>query len=430
MKTVEELMTKDVVWISPSAPIKSAVMLMKAKGIGALPVVDDEQFVIGLLTQEHVLGEPGDRTVENAMERQFPSIDSSATVQEAAELMTRQNASHLVVLHNERLAGIVARSDIMPELGKTFDPLTGLPWADSLREWATAALKRGAEIAVIFFDLDGFGEFNKIHGHVVGDRVLKQIAEIFKRNIDPKLDFVCRYGGDEFAIVSVRRADEARSLATIIQERIASTKVEGLEETVSSTFGMSGGRRTREREDIHYAATIDNLITRASKDCTARKAHRAVGIEKAPEPQPLVEASIPRIPRFKIRTINILMTGTRVQMGIKLESGKTEYTAERSTYTSELKTLLRTVAEATAEAVSKALASEHGLVVEELYLQSTESGDEIVTVVVSYVTPSIVHKHVGSALVRRGDRYRAAVAATLDAVNRTIETAPPAESQE
>lgn len=429
MKTVEELMTKDVVWISPSAPIKSAVMLMKARGIGALPVVDDEQFVIGLLTQEHVLGEPEDQIVENVMERQFPSIDPSATVQEAAELMTRQNASHLVVLENERLAGIVARSDIMPELGKTFDPLTGLPWTDSLREWATAALKRGAEIAVIFFDLDGFGEFNKIHGHVVGDRVLKQIAEIFKRNIDPKLDFVCRYGGDEFAIVSVRRADEARSLATIIQERIASTKVEGLEETVSSTFGMSGGRRTREREDIHYAATIDNLITRASKDCTARKARRVAGVEKAPEPQPF-EAPAPRIPRFRIKTINISMTGTQVQMGVKLESGRTEYTAERSTYTSELKTLLRAVADATAEAVSKALASEHGLVLEELYLQSTESGDEIVTVVVSYVTPSMVEKHVGSALVRRGDRYRAAVAATLDAVNRTIETAPPAESQE
>ncbi|MDH7602603.1 MAG: GGDEF domain-containing protein [Armatimonadota bacterium] len=426
MKTVADLMTKDVIWVSPTAPVKSAVMLMKGHGIGALPVVDADQAVVGLVNQEHLLGEPSDVRIAEVMQRDFPSIDPGATVQEAAELMSARGASHLVVLDEGRLAGILARSDILPELGKSFDPLTGLPWSDSLREWATAALKRGAEIAVIFFDLDGFGQFNKTHGHVVGDQVLREIAEVIRKGTDPELDFVCRYGGDEFAIVSLRRADEARALALVIQERISSTRIPGLTETVSATFGMSGGRRTREREDIHYAATIDNLITRASKDCTARKARVSVGEAQPAEPE-VARPTAAKPARFRIRAINISMTGTQAQVAVKLLSGKTEYTAERSAYASDIRTVLRTIAEASAAAVSNALAEDHGFVVEELYVQSTESGDEIVTVVASYVTPGTVTKHVGSALVRRGDRHWAAAAATLDAVNRIVEIAPQAE---
>ncbi len=426
MKTVAELMTKDVIWVSPTAPVKSAVMLMKRHGIGALPVLDADQAVVGLVSQEHLLGEPLDLRIAEVMQRDFPAIDPGATVQEAAELMSRTGASHLIVLDDGRLVGILARSDILPELGKTFDPLTGLPWSDSLREWATAALKSGAEIAVIFFDLDGFGQFNKTYGHVVGDRVLQEIAEVIRRGTDPKLDFVCRYGGDEFAIASLRRADEARALAAIIQERIASTRVGELTETVSATFGMSGGRRTREREDIHYAATIDNLITRASKDCTARKA-RVAAEPREPADLELARAAVARVDRFRIKAINMSMTGTQVQIAVKLSSGKSEHTAERSAYASDVRTVLRTISEACAAAVSEALAEEHGFVVDELYVQLTESGDEIVTVVASYVTPGAVTKHVGSALVRRGDRHWAAAAATLDAVNRILEIAPRAE---
>jgi diguanylate cyclase (GGDEF)-like protein len=425
MKTVAELMTKDVIWISPTAPVKSAVMLMKGHRIGALPVLDADQSVVGLVTQELVLGEPSNLPVSEVMQRDFPSIEPTGTIHEAAELMSSTGATHLVVLEDGRLAGILARSDILPELGKTFDPLTGLPWADSLREWAIAALKRGDEIAVIFFDLDKFGDFNKNHGHVVGDQVLKAVAETIRKSTDPELDFVCRYGGDEFAIVSIRRAEEARALAAIIQERIASTKTEELTEPISATFGMSGGRRTREREDIHYAATVDNLITRASKDCMARKARPSVETEKPVEPE-RTEAPAARPTRFRIRSIDISMSGTEVRIGIKLAAGSSELTGERSTYASDIRTLLRTVAEASAAAVSEALPSEHGLVLEELYLHSTESGDEVVTVVVSYVSPAAVLKHAGSALVKRGDRHRAAVAATLDAINRIIEIAPRA----
>ncbi len=67
--------------------------------------------------------------------------------------MKRTGASYLLVLKDDRLAGILSRGDLLPELGKNFDPLTSLPWSDAFRAWATAALKRGAEISVVLFDI-------------------------------------------------------------------------------------------------------------------------------------------------------------------------------------------------------------------------------------------------------------------------------------
>ena len=40
---------------------------------------------------------------------------------------------------------------------------------------------------------------------------------------------------------------------------------------VTASFGLYGGKRTEEREDVHYNATLDNLINLASKACTTAK---------------------------------------------------------------------------------------------------------------------------------------------------------------
>ncbi|MCE5199318.1 GGDEF domain-containing protein, partial [bacterium] len=273
MKTIRDLMTADVVWLSPTARVKSAVLLMKGHNIGALPVVNGEG-VVGLITLLNLLGEPQDAAIEEVMSRDFITIEPDTPIYDAADVMSETGAGHLVVMEDGQLVGIVSHGDLMPELGRTYDPLTDLPWSDSFREWSMNALKRGTEISLILFDLNRFGQFNKKYGHVVGDNVIKQVASVLKKGVDPDLDFLCRYGGDEFGIVTERHADEAIALADILQQRISEIEVPDLPEGVSATYGMAGGRRTKEREDVHYASTIDNLITRASKNCTANKPHR------------------------------------------------------------------------------------------------------------------------------------------------------------
>lgn len=443
MKTVREIMTTDVVWISASARVKTAARLMKSNDMGALPVMQGSDEVPGLVTYLNVLGEPEDTAVADVMMRDYVNIDPDMTVYDAARVMVDNKTGYLIVMEEGRLVGIVSHGDLMPELGKTFDPLTGLPWSDTFRDWAMDALKRGMEISILFFDLDKFGVFNKEYGHVVGDNVLKQVADVIVKGIDPDVDLACRYGGDEFVIVSLRHADDAIKLGDFLKEGISRVKIPDLPGGVSASFGLSGGRRTKEREDVHYAATIDDLVTRASKNCTASKPHRA---EPAPQTaasqpaqqQPLIpehaNASFTpvqgQVSRLKIQSISFTTAGAEATIGITLSHEEHEYTREVSGYVIEGKNILRLVAEATAGAVCKALAPGHGIVIDEVLIQSGTKDEQIVTVVAVFITPRFSTRAAGSAVVKRGDQFRAAAAALLAAVNRQYEIAPKSESVE
>lgn len=70
--------------------------------------------------------------------------------------------------------------------------------------------------ALILIDVDEFKHYNDTYGHAVGDEILKKVASLLKgtfRNID----YVCRIGGDEFAVVMV---DVTGNLRHTIEEKI------------------------------------------------------------------------------------------------------------------------------------------------------------------------------------------------------------------
>src|SRR3954447_10018264 len=82
------------------------------------------------------------------------------------------------------------------------DPLTGLGNRRAFDEVLTAEIARarraGSPLMLLLGDLDRFKEMNDRHGHLAGDRVLKQVAAVFRDTI--RLHDRCfRWGGDEFA---------------------------------------------------------------------------------------------------------------------------------------------------------------------------------------------------------------------------------------
>ena len=63
------------------------------------------------------------------------------------------------------------------------------------------AIDEGSDLSLIFFDLDHFKQVNDTHGHLVGSRVLKEVALIINEVFLDSDAASARYGGDEFVIL-------------------------------------------------------------------------------------------------------------------------------------------------------------------------------------------------------------------------------------
>jgi diguanylate cyclase (GGDEF)-like protein len=68
------------------------------------------------------------------------------------------------------------------------------------QEWSHC-LKEGLPLSLILLDIDGFKKYNDTYGHHEGDACLKTIAATLKKALHEPNHFVCRYGGEEFAVI-------------------------------------------------------------------------------------------------------------------------------------------------------------------------------------------------------------------------------------
>lgn len=122
------------------------------------------------------------------------------------------------------------------------DALTGLPnriaFRKALEKALDCARQADGEVAVLCLDLDRFKEVNDIHGHAMGDELLKAVAGRLLDGL-PKHAIAARLGGDEFAVVI---PDTDRESAQIIAERLVnSVGSPAIFGTVQLNVSSSGG---------------------------------------------------------------------------------------------------------------------------------------------------------------------------------------------
>jgi diguanylate cyclase (GGDEF)-like protein len=126
------------------------------------------------------------------------------------------------------------------------DFLTGLYSRSYFDKTFKIELKRAqrhkSDISIIFFDLDDFKQVNDTYGHLVGDYVLKKVAEIILAN-QREEDTTARYGGEEFVMIM----PHTNSIQAIIFAERVRQKVEASVFTVDNhnvTITISGGIST------------------------------------------------------------------------------------------------------------------------------------------------------------------------------------------
>jgi diguanylate cyclase (GGDEF)-like protein/PAS domain S-box-containing protein len=124
------------------------------------------------------------------------------------------------------------------------DALTGLLNRARFNERLDEALARvdqGQQLAVLLLDLDQFKQVNDVHGHLVGDDLLKAVAERL-RGCVRDVDFVARLGGDEFAIIQsgIETPTDISVLADRIRaEIVAPFDLGGRQMNVGVSIGIS-----------------------------------------------------------------------------------------------------------------------------------------------------------------------------------------------
>jgi diguanylate cyclase (GGDEF)-like protein len=113
------------------------------------------------------------------------------------------------------------------------DELTGVfnrrKFDIDLRDTLNEAIRYARSMSLLMIDIDFFKKYNDVHGHQMGDMVLRKIGKIFLEN-KRNTDRVYRYGGEEFSVIcSETNKENARIFAERLREVVVKSKFEGEE---------------------------------------------------------------------------------------------------------------------------------------------------------------------------------------------------------
>jgi len=138
-------------------------------------------------------------------------------------------------LRRSRLYNLIRELAITDSLTKTFTHSYVL---DRLNEELKRASQFEFSLACLMIDIDNFKSINDKYGHLVGDVVLKKVAEIIKNNCR-EIDLVGRFGGEEFIVIlPMIDKDNAIVVAERIRKTISSANISIFDRIISVSVSI------------------------------------------------------------------------------------------------------------------------------------------------------------------------------------------------
>ncbi|UAW97653.1 GGDEF domain-containing protein [Halopseudomonas nanhaiensis] len=179
----------------------------------------------------------------------------------------RQFALHteMVEINASLQEEIERREALEVELQKqaTTDPLTGLfnrrQYELLFNRERERSRRLGTELSLCVLDLDHFKQINDLHGHDVGDQVLRHVAALFGQTLR-QTDIIGRFGGEEFILLLPETSlEQSERLIDRLRQRLEGAPLETDEQTIriTATFGLTAVQD----ED----KTIEDIVKRADR---------------------------------------------------------------------------------------------------------------------------------------------------------------------
>jgi len=117
---------------------------------------------------------------------------------------------------NYRISSLIKKTQLL----SITDELTQINnrryFIDELEKEIERSKRFSRNLSLMILDIDKFKYYNDTYGHIFGDKVIQSVAKSLTETIR-KIDFVARYGGDEFVIVM---PETEKSMADILAERL------------------------------------------------------------------------------------------------------------------------------------------------------------------------------------------------------------------
>lgn len=161
------------------------------------------------------------------------TLNQAAVLQLEKDRLEKAHTDALHLARHDHLTGLLNR--------QSFDHF--------LSEAQNTAARAQAPLSVVLFDIDHFKSINDTHGHQVGDAVLQALAARLIGLELRKADKLCRYGGEEFALI-LPDCSEAEGVATADRLRAAISARPMLESNPEISITCSFGVADTTCEDI------------------------------------------------------------------------------------------------------------------------------------------------------------------------------------
>jgi len=113
----KDIMTRDVIIVSPTLPVKTLATLLIKNQISGVPVADKNGKIVGVVSEANIIAKKG-KQVRSIMSNKVISITEETPVEEIARLMTAHKVRRLPVMRGKSLVGIVSRADIVGAIAR------------------------------------------------------------------------------------------------------------------------------------------------------------------------------------------------------------------------------------------------------------------------------------------------------------------------